>query len=64
MFNQKEKDVLNVLVKKELERFEKEENSIMDKSFSELELEVKYDEFLKGILKKLQWTATTTHSKD
>ena len=54
MFNQKEKDVLNVLVKKELERFEKEENSIMDKSFSELELEVKYDEFLKGILKKLQ----------
>ncbi|MBU0629082.1 MAG: hypothetical protein KKC75_07880 [Nanoarchaeota archaeon] len=54
MFDQKEKDVLRILVKKELERFEKEENSIMDKSPKELKLEVSYDEFLKNIIKKLK----------
>ena len=54
MFDQKEKRILKILVKQELERFEKEENSIMDKSPSELKLEVGYDEFLKNLLKKLQ----------
>jgi hypothetical protein len=51
-FDEKEKELLNLLVKKELEQFEKEgKTPIRDGVF--LEAEHRYDDFLKEVLKKL-----------
>ena len=46
-----EKKVLKALVKKELEGFEKEESTIIEKSIPDVKLELKYKEFLKKLLK-------------
>jgi len=54
MFDENEKKVLKALVKKELEGFEKEESTIIEKSIPDVELELKYEEFLKGLMKKLE----------
>ena len=52
-FNDKETELLKLLVKKELEEFEKEgKTPIRDGIF--LEAEHKYEEFLEGVLKKLK----------
>ncbi len=53
MFDAKEKKVLKALVKEELERFENEESTIIEKSIADVGLELRYDEFLKNLLKKL-----------
>lgn len=52
-FDDKEKELLKLLVKKEIEEFEKEEKTpIRDGIF--LEAEHNYDDFLKEVLKKLR----------
>ena len=55
MFDTNEKTLLKELVKRELENFEKEESTIIEKSIPEVKVEAQYDEFLKTLLKKLEW---------
>ncbi len=52
-FDKNELLLIKTLVKKELENFEKEEAEFVP-SIQLLELETKYDLFLKGLLKKLE----------
>lgn len=54
MFDTNEKKVLKELVKKELEGFEKEEGTIIEKSIPDVKLELEYSEFLKELIKKLE----------
>lgn len=54
MFSDKEKELLKILVEKELKDFGKTEDSIIHKSAAHIVGEVKYDEFLKVLLKKLE----------
>lgn len=54
MFDATEKKVLKELVQKALESFEKEEDTIIEKSIPDVKLELEYGEFLKNILKKLE----------
>lgn len=61
MFDANEKKVLKLLVKKEFEGFEKEEDKIIEKSIPDVKLELKYGEFLKNLMKKLEWTAIKKH---
>ena len=61
MFDTNEKKVLKELVKKELEGFEKEEGTIIEKSIPDVKLELEYSEFLKELIKKLEWP-TNKHS--
>jgi hypothetical protein len=53
MFDTNEKKLLKSLVEKELSGFEKQESKIIDKSISDVKLELEYDEFLKNLIKKL-----------
>ncbi|MBW2999679.1 hypothetical protein KY339_03325 [Candidatus Woesearchaeota archaeon] len=52
MFNENEKKLLKALVEKELKEFEEEGDTIIDTIIPFLNLEVKYDEFLKSLLEK------------
>ena len=52
-FTKEEKKLLKLLVKKELEEFEKDDESILREPPGLLAAEAKYDQFLKGLLKKL-----------
>ena len=49
-----EKMVIRQLIKEKLDLFEKEEATIRDQTPSFLEGEVKYDEFLKQLLRKFE----------
>lgn len=53
MFSDIEKKVLKEVVKNEMDRIQKTRDSVIDSSPSELAIEEKYDEVLKGILEKL-----------
>ena len=55
MFDKKEKKLLRVLVKKELDNFKAEKDTILNSmSPGFLGAEVKYEEFLKNLLNKLK----------
>ena len=55
MFTKEEKEYLKKAVKKELEDFRKEESTVLtDMSPAFVKGEAEYEEFLKGILKKLE----------
>ena len=52
-FSKQERELLKLLVKKELDEFEKEDESILREPPMLLAAEAKYDLFLKDLLKKL-----------
>lgn len=53
-FTDNEKEFLKQVVKKELDNFEDEGETIIEAEPAFIALEEKYDEFLKNLLKKLQ----------
>lgn len=55
MFDKNEKELLALLVKKELDDFKAEKDTVLDSmSPAFLGAEVKYEEFLKNLLNKLK----------
>tara|TARA_Y100000310_G_scaffold339981_1_gene434352 strand:+ start:2637 stop:2801 length:165 start_codon:yes stop_codon:yes gene_type:complete len=53
MFTDKEKEMLKILVKKELESFEAKDDAILFEGVKFTSVEKKYDQFLKDLLEKL-----------
>ena len=55
MFNEREKEYLKIIVKKELKNFEEEKATlIIEENPAFLAVEERYDEFLKNLLNKLK----------
>jgi hypothetical protein len=54
MFTDKEKEMLKLLVEKELKSFETKDDAILFEGVKLTSVEKKYDQFLKELLEKLQ----------